>query len=41
MEWNEIIKDAKEKRLCENRVNEVAQGKKRCDDSIKYIVIMH
>jgi hypothetical protein len=29
MEWNEIIEDAKEKRLCENTVNEVAQGKKR------------
>ena len=29
MEWNEIIEDAKEKRLCENRVNEAAQGKKR------------
>ena len=29
MEWNEIIEDAKEKRLCENSVNEVAQGKKR------------
>ena len=24
MEWNEIIEDAKEKRLCEDRVNEVA-----------------
>ena len=24
MEWNEIIEDAKEKRLCDNRVNEVA-----------------
>ena len=29
MEWNEIIEDAKEKRLCEDRLNEVAQGKKR------------
>ena len=24
LEWNEIIEDAKEKRLCENRVNEAA-----------------
>ena len=30
MEWNEIIEDAKEKRLYEDRDNEVAQGKKRC-----------
>ena len=29
MEWNEIIEDAKEKRLCEDRDNEVAQSKKR------------
>ena len=34
MEWNEIIEDAKEKRLCEDRYNEVAQGKKR------YVVIV-
>lgn len=36
MEWNEIIEDAKEKRLCENRVNGAAQGKKKvCHASIK------
>ena len=29
MEWNEIVEDAKEKRLCEDRDNEAAQGKKR------------
>ena len=29
MEWNEIIEDAKEKRLHENRGNEPAQGEKR------------
>ena len=29
MEWNEIVEDAKEKRLCEDRDNEVAQSKKR------------
>ena len=29
MEWNEIIEDAKEKRLCEDTDNEAAQGKKR------------
>ena len=34
MEWNELIEDAKEKRLCEDRVNEAAQGKKR------YVIIV-
>ena len=34
MEWNEIIEDAKEKRLCEDRDNEAAQGKKR------YVIIV-
>ena len=29
MEWNEIIEDAKDKRLREDRVNEAARGKKR------------
>ena len=29
MQWNEIIEDAKEKSLCENRINEVARGEKR------------
>ena len=29
MEWNEIIEDAKEKSLCEDRDNEAVQGKKR------------
>ena len=34
MEWNEIIEDAKEKMLCENRVNEPTQGK------IRYFMIV-
>ena len=34
MEWNEIIEDAKEKRLCEDRDNEATQGKKR------YVIIV-
>ena len=34
MEWNEIIEDAKEKRLCEDTDNEAAQGKKR------YVIIV-
>ena len=34
MEWNEIVEDAKEKRLCEDRDNEAAQGKKR------YVIIV-
>ena len=34
MEWNEIIEDAKEKRLCEDSDNEAAQGKKR------YVIIV-
>ena len=34
MEWNEIIKDEKEKRLCENRVNEPTHGK------IRYFMIV-
>ena len=29
LEWNELVEDAKEKRLCEDRDNEVAQSKKR------------
>ena len=29
MEWNEIIEDTKERRLCENRVNEPAQENQR------------
>ena len=31
MLWNEIIEDAKEKRLCENKGNEPAQGIRRYD----------
>ena len=34
MEWNEIIEDAKEKRLCEDRDNEAAQDQKR------YVIIV-
>ena len=29
MEWNEIIEEAKEKRIHENRGNEPTQGKRR------------